>query len=115
MHAAFLYHAIRRASTWASSTPASSRSTRRSRPELRERVEDVVLNRRPDATERLVELAEQVKGKGKKRELDLSWRESPVEERLAHALVHGHVDFIEEDTEEALQKLGARSTSSRAR
>ena len=59
--------------------------------------------RRPDATERLVELAERVKGEGTKRERDLSWREAPVEERLAHALVHGIVDFIEEDTEEARQ------------
>ena len=59
--------------------------------------------RRPDATERLVELAERVKGEGTTRERDLSWREAPVEERLAHALVHGIVDFIEEDTEEARQ------------
>src|SRR6185437_3743076 len=74
-------------------------------PELRERVEDVIFNRRDDATERLVEYADRVKGEGTKRELDLSWREQDVEARLAHALVHGIVDFIEEDTEEARQKL----------
>jgi 5-methyltetrahydrofolate--homocysteine methyltransferase len=63
-----------------------------------------VLNRRPDATERLVELAEQVKGGGKKREMDLSWRESSVEQRLSHALVTGTVDFVEQDLDEALKK-----------
>jgi 5-methyltetrahydrofolate--homocysteine methyltransferase len=66
-------------------------------------VEDIIFNRRPDATERMVAFAETVRGEGRKRELDLSWREGPVEERLAHALVHGIVDFIEEDTEEARQ------------
>ncbi len=73
--------------------------------ELRQRVEDVVLNRRPDATERLLEIADAHKGTGKKREEDLSWRDAPVEERIAHALVHGLARFIEEDTEEARQKL----------
>ena len=70
-------------------------------PELLERVEDVLFDRRPDATERLVEYAATVTGGGTKRELDLAWREAPVEERLAHALVHGVVDYIEDDTEEA--------------
>jgi 5-methyltetrahydrofolate--homocysteine methyltransferase len=74
-------------------------------PELRERVEDVIFNRRSDGTERLLEYAGRVKGEGTKRELDLSWREADVEERLTHALVHGIVDFIEEDTEEARQQL----------
>src|SRR5262249_35120260 len=64
-----------------------------------------IFNRRPDATERLVAFADRVKGTGKKRETDLSWREKPVEERLAYALVHGVVDFIETDTEEARKKL----------
>ena len=72
-------------------------------PELLERVEDVIFDRRPDATDRLVEFAETVKGEGTKRELDLSWREAPVADRLAHALVHGIVDFVEEDVEEARQ------------
>jgi 5-methyltetrahydrofolate--homocysteine methyltransferase len=74
--------------------------------EVRERVEDVLFNRRPDATERLVELAGQVKGTASKRTQDLSWRQAPVEKRLEHALVHGVVDFIEADTEEARQQLG---------
>ena len=72
--------------------------------ELLEHVEDVIFDRRPDATERLVELAERVKGKGKKKELDLAWRDEPVEKRLAHALVAGVVEFIELDVEEARQK-----------
>src|SRR5262249_13654481 len=66
-----------------------------------ERVEDVLFDRRPDATERLVSFAEGVRGEGAKRELDLSWREAPVAERLSYALVHGIVDFVEEDAEEA--------------
>src|SRR5262249_3097707 len=62
---------------------------------------DVLFDRRPDATERLVSFAETVKGEGKKRELDLRWRDQPVEKRLEHALVHGIDDFVEADTEEA--------------
>jgi 5-methyltetrahydrofolate--homocysteine methyltransferase len=74
-------------------------------PELKQRVEDVLLNRRDDATERLVEFAEQVKG-GEKTPLEKeAWRHGPVEERLSHALVKGIVDFIETDTEEARQKF----------
>src|SRR5437868_2868580 len=73
---------------------------------LLEHVEDVIFNRRPDATERLVTHAELVKGKGKVREVDLSWRASSVEERIKYALVHGMVDYIEVDAEEARQKLG---------
>jgi 5-methyltetrahydrofolate--homocysteine methyltransferase len=74
--------------------------------ELLERVEDIIFNRRPDATERMVEYAEQVKGAGTRREQNLSWRNGTVEERLAHALVHGVVDFIEADAEEALRNYG---------
>jgi 5-methyltetrahydrofolate--homocysteine methyltransferase len=73
-------------------------------PELRERVEDVVLNRRPDATERLVTFAETVKAQGKTATEDLSWRNASVEERLSHALVKGITTYIVEDTEEARQK-----------
>ncbi|HZT92964.1 MAG TPA: vitamin B12 dependent-methionine synthase activation domain-containing protein, partial [Gaiellaceae bacterium] len=73
-------------------------------PDLLERVEDVIFDRRADATERLVEYAGRVKGEATRREVDLSWREAPVEKRLEHALVHGIVDFIEEDTEEARQR-----------
>jgi 5-methyltetrahydrofolate--homocysteine methyltransferase len=74
--------------------------------DLLERVEDIIFNRRPDATERMVAFAEQVKGTGTKREHDLAWREATVEDRLAHALVHGVVDFIELDAEEARVKYG---------
>jgi 5-methyltetrahydrofolate--homocysteine methyltransferase len=74
--------------------------------DLLEHVEDIIFNRREDATERMVDFAENVKGAGKKREVDLSWREATVEARLSHALVHGIIDFIDEDTEEARQKLG---------
>ena len=71
-------------------------------PELREACEDVVLNRRPDASERLLALADKFRGKGQEaREVDLAWRERPVEKRLSHALVHGITDFIETDVEEA--------------
>jgi 5-methyltetrahydrofolate--homocysteine methyltransferase len=101
MHASFLYHAIR-AGMHMGIVNAGQLVLYEDIPEeLLERVEDVLLNRRADATERLVELAETVRGAGKRRELDLSWREAPVGERLAHALVHGVVDFIEQDAEEA--------------
>jgi 5-methyltetrahydrofolate--homocysteine methyltransferase len=71
-------------------------------PELREACEDVVLNRRPDAAEHLLELAKKFQGGGQDaKEIDLAWREQPVEKRLAHALVHGITDFIEADVEEA--------------
>jgi 5-methyltetrahydrofolate--homocysteine methyltransferase len=73
--------------------------------DLLEHVEDVIFNRRPDATERLVQFADSVRGAGTKRELDLAWRDAPVAKRLAHALVHGVVDFIEVDVEEARQTL----------
>ena len=73
--------------------------------ELRERVEDVVLNRREDATERLLEIADTVQGQKKSAVQDLAWREDPVEERLSHALVKGINDYIIEDTEEARLKF----------
>ncbi|MGK4781151.1 B12-binding domain-containing protein, partial [Salmonella enterica] len=71
------------------------------------RVEDVVLNRRPDATDRLLEIADRYKGGGTKREENLAWRLEPVEKRLAHALVHGITDYVVEDTEEVRQKIAA--------
>src|SRR5438105_4704525 len=101
MHSAFLYHAIQ-AGLDMGIVNAGQLAVYEDIPaELLERVEDVIFDRRPDATERLVELAENVRGEGTRRKLDLSWREAPVDKRLAHALVHGVVDFIEEDTEEA--------------
>ena len=69
--------------------------------DLLERVEDVVLNRRPDATDRLLEVADTVKGSAAAQGTDLAWRNAPVAERLSHALVEGIADYIIEDTEEA--------------
>ncbi|MBL8714593.1 MAG: methionine synthase [Myxococcales bacterium] len=106
MHSVFLYHAIRAGMDMGIVNAGQLAVYEDIDPELREHVEDVIWNRRADATERLLELAERVKGSGKKKELDLAWREDTVEKRLAHALVHGMVDFIEADAEEARQKLG---------
>lgn len=100
MHAAFLYHAIQHGMDMGIVNPTMLEVYSNVQPELLEYVEDVLLNRREDATERLLEYAESVKGEGKKREIDLSWREQPVSARLTHALVKGIVDFIEEDVEE---------------
>ncbi|RIL03917.1 MAG: methionine synthase [Proteobacteria bacterium] len=106
MHSAFLYHAIQAGMDMGIVNAGQLVVYEDIPKELLERVEDVLFDRRPDATERLVEIAEQVKGKGKKREIDLSWRETTVEQRLVHALVHGVVEWIEQDAEEARQKLG---------
>ena len=103
MHASFLYHAIRAGLDMGIVNAGQLAVYEDIEPDLLERVEDVIFDRRPDATERLVEYASTVTGGATKRELDLSWREAPVGDRLAHALVHGVVDFIEEDTEEARQ------------
>ncbi len=104
MHAAFLYHAIAAGLDMGIVNAGQLAVYEDIEPELLEHVEDVIFNRREDATERLVEYASRVQGEGTKRERDLSWREAPVEERLSYALVHGIVDFIEGDTEEARQK-----------
>jgi len=103
MHSAFLYHAIRAGLDMGIVNAGQLVVYEDIEPELLERVEDVIFDRRPDSTERLVELAGRVQGEGTRRELDLSWREAPVGKRLEHALVHGIVDFIEEDAEEARQ------------
>jgi 5-methyltetrahydrofolate--homocysteine methyltransferase len=101
MHSAFLFHAIK-AGLDMGIVNAGQLAVYQDIPaDLLELVEDVIFNRRADATDRLVAFANTVKGTGTKREVDLSWREAPVEKRLAHALVHGIVDFIEADTEEA--------------
>ncbi|MFO7302065.1 MAG: methionine synthase [Acidobacteriota bacterium] len=105
MHAAFLYHAIRAGLDMGIVNAGQLAVYEDIGPELLERVEDVLFNRRPDATERLVTYAEQVRGKAKTKDAD-AWRSLPVEERIAHALVHGNVDYIEADVEEARQKLG---------
>ena len=104
IHSAFLYHAIKAGMDMGIVNAGQLVVYEDIPKELLERVEDIIFNRRPDATERMVAFAEQVKGSGKKKELDLKWREEPVEKRLAFALVHGVVDFIEVDVEEARQK-----------
>jgi 5-methyltetrahydrofolate--homocysteine methyltransferase len=105
IHSAFLYHAIQ-AGLDMGIVNAGQLAVYEDIPkDLLERVEDIIFNRRPDATERLVEFAATVmKGAGKRQGLDLAWRDQPVEQRLAHALVHGVVDFIDADVEEARQK-----------
>ena len=103
MHAVFLLHAIRAGLDMGIVNAGQLAVYEDIEPDLLERVEDVIFNRRPDATERLVEIAENVRGAGTKRELDLRWREAPVAKRLEHALVHGIVDHVEDDTEEARQ------------
>ena len=101
MHSAFLYHAIRAGLDMGIVNAGQLVLYQDIDPELLERVEDVIFDRREDATERLVEIADRAKGEGTRRERDLSWREGPVEARLSHALVHGIVDFIVADAEEA--------------
>jgi len=101
MHSAFLFHAIRAGLDMAIVNAGQLAVYEEIAPELRERVEDVLLNRRDDATERLVDFAENIKAKGKTKVPDEAWRAQPVEERLKHALVKGIVDFIDVDTEEA--------------
>lgn len=106
MHAAFLYHAIRNGMDMGIVNPTMLEVYDEINKELLERVEDVLLNRRADATERLLEFAETVKGSAKKKEQDTEWRNGTVEERLTHSLVKGIIDFIDQDTEEARIKYG---------
>jgi 5-methyltetrahydrofolate--homocysteine methyltransferase len=102
IHVVFLYHAIRAGMDMGIVNAGALPLYDDLDPELRERVEDVVLNRRADGTERLLEIADRFKGrKGEKKVEDLRWREKPVRERLSHALVHGIDLYIEIDTEEA--------------
>jgi 5-methyltetrahydrofolate--homocysteine methyltransferase len=105
MHSVFLYHAIRAGMDMGIVNAGQLVVYDEIEPKLRELCEDVILNRRPDSTERLVTFAETVKAKGKEGEKkDDTWRHTPVEERLKHALVNGITDFIDADTEEARQK-----------
>ncbi len=102
IHVVFLYHAIRAGMDMGIVNAGALPLYDDLDPELRERVEDVVLNRRKDGTERLLEIADRFKGKkGEKRVEDLAWREKPVRERLSHSLVHGIDQYIDADTEEA--------------
>jgi 5-methyltetrahydrofolate--homocysteine methyltransferase len=105
MHSVFLYHAIAAGMDMGIVNAGQLAVYAEIDPELREACEDVVLNRRPDATERLLELAESYKGQGTERfEKDLAWREAAVEKRLEHALVNGITEFVDRDVEEARLK-----------
>ncbi len=104
MHSVFLYHAIKAGMDMGIVNAGQLVVYDQIEPQLRELCEDVILNRRPDATERLVTFAETVKAKDKTEKVDDAWRSAAVEERLKHALVNGITDFIDADTEEARQK-----------
>jgi 5-methyltetrahydrofolate--homocysteine methyltransferase len=102
MHSVFLFHAIKAGMDMGIVNAGQMAVYDDLDPELREACEDVVLNRRPDAAERLLNLAKKFQGAGQEaKEADLAWREQPVGKRLSHALVHGITDFIETDVEEA--------------
>ena len=103
MHSVFLFHAIENGLDMAIVNPGQLAVYAELPDDLRNRVEDAVFNRRPDATERLLEIAHQAEGQARRQTEDLSWRQAPVGERLSHALVKGLTDYIEEDTEEARQ------------
>jgi len=108
IHTVFLYHAIQAGMDMGIVNAGMVGVYDDLEPVLRERVEDVVLNRRPDSGERLIEVAESAKGAAKDDSARLAWRAGTVEERLSHALVHGITDFINEDTEEAYQAILAK-------
>ncbi|MBT1703267.1 methionine synthase [Fulvivirgaceae bacterium PWU20] len=106
MHAAFLYYAIQYGMDMGIVNPTMLEVYDEIEKELLDKVEDVLLNRRDDATERLLEYAEKVKGSGKKKEVEDEWRKGTVEGRITHALVKGIIDYIDLDTEEARVKYG---------
>ncbi|MEQ1805601.1 MAG: methionine synthase [Burkholderiaceae bacterium] len=108
IHTVFLYHAIRAGLDMGIVNAGMIGVYDALEPDLRERVEDVVLNRRPDAGERLIEVAEQAKGLSRDDSARLAWRAKPVRERLSHALVQGINEFIVADTEEAWQEMSAQ-------
>ncbi len=103
IHSAFLYHAIAAGLDMAIVNAGQLEVYADIPKDMLEHVEDIIFNRRPDATERMVIFAETIKGGGLERQDDLTWREASVQDRLSHALVHGIVDYIEDDTEEARQ------------
>jgi 5-methyltetrahydrofolate--homocysteine methyltransferase len=104
IHSAFLYHAIKAGLDMGIVNAGQLVVYEDIPKDLLELVEDIIFDRRPDATERLVDFAKSVSGAGTKREVDHRWREGTIEERLAHAVLHGEVEFIEADAEEARQK-----------
>ena len=104
MHSVFLYHAIQAGMDMGIVNAGQLTVYDDIDPELKTRVEDVLFNRREDATDRLVEIAEEYRGVKRSEEKDLSWRDQTVEQRICHALVEGIMDFVVEDTEEARKK-----------
>src|SRR5208282_3737050 len=104
MHSAFLYHAIKAGMDMGIVNAGMLEIYEEIPKDLLELVEDVLLNRRPDTTERLIKFADSVKQKGKIEAVEDEWRKGTVEERLGHALVRGIVDYIDQDTEEARLK-----------
>ena len=106
MHAAFLYHAVQAGLDMGIVNAGMLGVYEKIPKDLLERVEDVLLNRRPDATERLVKFAETIKQQKKEEAVEDEWRKGTIEERLSHALVKGVTDWIDQDTEEARQKFG---------
>jgi 5-methyltetrahydrofolate--homocysteine methyltransferase len=104
IQSAFLYHAVRAGLDMGIVNAGQLVVYEDIPPDLLMRVEDVIFNRRSDATERMVEFAETVRGAGQQRVIDLAWRDGSIEDRLAHALVHGIVDYIEADVEVARQR-----------
>jgi 5-methyltetrahydrofolate--homocysteine methyltransferase len=104
IHSAFLFHAIKAGMDMGIVNAGQLVVYEDIPADLLEHVEDIIFNRRPDATERMVQFADKVKGAGKKKEADIAWRQGTVESRLSYALVHGVVDFIDADVEEARQK-----------
>ncbi|MDC0325788.1 methionine synthase, partial [bacterium] len=106
MHAAFLYHGIQAGLDMGIVNAGQLAVYEEIPKDLLEQVEDVLLNRRPDATERLITFAQTVKGEEKTQAEKAAWREEPVEKRLAHALIKGLVEHIDQDTAEALEKYG---------
>jgi 5-methyltetrahydrofolate--homocysteine methyltransferase len=108
IHTVFLYHAVKAGMTMGIVNAGQLGVYEDLDPELRERVEDIVLNRRSDATERMIEFAATLKGEGRREEAQHQWRSLAPEKRLEHALVHGLTEFIVEDTEEVRQQIHAR-------
>ncbi|HUZ88187.1 MAG TPA: methionine synthase [Candidatus Baltobacterales bacterium] len=106
IHSAFLYHAIRAGLDMGIVNAGQLVVYEDIPKDLLELVEDIIFDRRPDATERLVDFAKSISSAGSKREVDLTWREASVEDRLAYAVLHGEVQYIEQDAEEARVKYG---------
>ncbi len=105
IHTVFLYHAIAAGMTMGIVNAGMIGVYDEIPSDLRERVEDVILNRRNDATERLLDVADQFQAGSKKEEANLEWRSEPVRERLTHALIHGQTQWISEDTDEVLREI----------